>query len=73
MVFKQQCRCKSPTWILYNWLGIMSFGEIYCESWWGDNNRSEGWGQVYPICSAVGLDRTDITIDNNLSVTIDMI
>ena len=47
-------------------------GSIYCESWFGDNNRSEGWGHVYPICSKIGLDRTDILIDNN-NVTIDTI
>jgi len=51
---------------------MSGFGSIYCESWWGDNNRSEGWGQVYPICSKVGIDRTDLTVDNSLSVTIDM-
>lgn len=49
----------------------MSFGEIYCESHWGDNNRSEGWGQVYPICNPFTIDRTDIFIDNNTDVTID--
>ncbi len=51
----------------------MSFGEIYCESWFGDNNRSEGWGAVYPICNPVSLDRTDFTIDvSGTQVTIDM-
>ena len=50
----------------------MSYGSIYCESWWGDNNRSEGWGWVYPIGSSVSADRTDITADNTLSVTADM-
>jgi hypothetical protein len=49
----------------------MNFGEIYCESWWGDNNRSEGWGKVYPICALVSTDRTDISVDTE-SATTDM-
>ena len=52
---------------------MTNFGKIYCDSWWGDNNRSEGWGWVYPICSLISLDRTDIRLDNSLSVTIDMV
>ena len=51
---------------------MSGYGSVYCSSWWGDNNRSEGWGWVYPICSSVSVDRTDITSDNTLSVTADM-
>ena len=50
---------------------MSGYGSVYCSSWWGDNNRSEGWGWVYPICG-VSADRTDITADNTLSVTADM-
>ena len=48
------------------------FPAIYCESYWGDNNRSFGWGEVYPLCNPMGVDRTDLTIDETLEVTIDM-
>lgn len=51
---------------------MSGFGEIYCESWWGDNNRSFGWGEVYPLCNPMSVDRTDLTIDETLEVTLDM-
>ena len=43
---------------------MSGWGAAVCEAWWGDNNRSEGWGHVYPICSLVSVDRTDIKCDS---------
>tara|TARA_R110002012_G_scaffold157781_1_gene319026 strand:+ start:893 stop:1048 length:156 start_codon:yes stop_codon:yes gene_type:complete len=49
----------------------MSYGAIYCESWWGDNDRSEGWGAVYPDCGgATTIDSTTLKVDST-TTTID--
>lgn len=50
----------------------MSFGAIYCDSYFGSGIGSDGWGIVYPIaaCGASTIDSTTTTIDNTL-ITID--
>tara|TARA_R110001606_G_scaffold223669_1_gene371652 strand:+ start:108 stop:260 length:153 start_codon:yes stop_codon:yes gene_type:complete len=47
---------------------MSGYGEIYCESWWGDNNR-DAWGYVYPVCSSVTADRADFTVDTTLTTS----
>ena len=27
----------------------MSFGSIYDDSWWGNDDESNGWGIIYPV------------------------
>lgn len=46
----------------------MSFGAIYCESWWGSGIGSDGWGKVYPIasCSGIKADTTNTKADTIL-------
>tara|TARA_R100000951_G_scaffold24250_1_gene20449 strand:- start:332 stop:490 length:159 start_codon:yes stop_codon:yes gene_type:complete len=50
----------------------MSFGAIYCESWWGSGIGSDGWGKSYPIatCGSGTVDSTNTTVDT-LSITTD--
>jgi hypothetical protein len=49
----------------------MSFGAIYCESWWGSGIGTDGWGSIYPIGSCGGtVDTTSITVDTT-SITTD--
>ena len=49
----------------------MSFGAIYCESWWGSGIGTDGWGSIYPIARCVGtVDNTNITVDTT-SITTD--
>ena len=50
----------------------MSFGAIYCESWWGSGIGTDGWGSIYPIASCAGItvDTTSTTVDTT-SITTD--
>jgi hypothetical protein len=49
----------------------MSFGAIYCESWWGSGIGTDGWGSIYPIgsCNST-VDNTSIKVDTT-SITTD--
>jgi|TARA_R110000796_G_scaffold196574_1_gene312969 hypothetical protein len=44
----------------------MSFGAIYCESWFGLRNAANSWGMIYPFCSEATADSTLITSDSTL-------
>tara|TARA_R110000787_G_scaffold14337_2_gene44233 strand:- start:540 stop:689 length:150 start_codon:yes stop_codon:yes gene_type:complete len=43
----------------------MSFGAIYCESWFGLRNAANSWGKIYPACGVTG-DSTSVTGDSTL-------
>ena len=43
----------------------MSFGAIYCESWFGLRNATNSWGMIYPVCSTTA-DSTSVTSDSTL-------
>jgi len=44
----------------------MSFGAIYCESWFGLRNASNSWGMIYPFCGGITADSTEVTSDSTL-------
>jgi len=46
----------------------MSFGAIYCSSWWGSGIGSDGWGKTYPIalCGGSTADSTNVSADTTL-------
>ncbi len=44
----------------------MSFGAIYCESWFGLRNAANSWGKIYPVCDGITADSTLVTSDSTL-------
>ena len=44
----------------------MSFGAIYCESWFGLRNAANSWGKIYPVCDGITGDSTLVTSDSTL-------
>jgi len=51
---------------------IKEFGSIYCQTWWG-YNTPEGCYMNYLVYNKIKTNRSDLNIDNSLSVSIDMI
>ena len=48
----------------------MSFGKIYCESWFGLRNALNSWGSIYPSCGiAFTADSTLFSTDTTLYTT----
>jgi len=43
----------------------MSFGAIYCESYFGLKNASNSWGSIYPVCGITS-DSTTVKVDSTL-------
>ena len=48
----------------------MSFGKIYCESWWGAQTATNSWGIIYPSCGdPFTIDSTAFRTDTTLYTT----